>query len=296
MTMPLPILRGVTNASSKPDEADTVAPTSARPRWNPAGEHPAPGPREEAWLRSAYRQGINPYAFAEGDPIDPALERYYRESGSIPAGQVYVGPDGRYRRVNDAVREDPEINAIRMRAWNGVRFGDLEQLNQSLGDKHPGEDQAVSKMAGAKAQVPTAKVRSADKPTMTRFGLMQLPAEAAGLGHAVIPVMDQEGGGSGIAGAVAAVSGQGRSSVAPEPIASFNPNGYSANSIGPAANDNVSSFSASPSVQGPGVECVTFRTHRPARRRHRCGPKFSRSSRRCSCSAKSRSYAAVGSL
>ena len=56
MTMPLPILRGATKAGSKTNDGNVAVPSSTRPRWNPAGEHPTPGPREEAGLRSAYRQ------------------------------------------------------------------------------------------------------------------------------------------------------------------------------------------------------------------------------------------------
>src|ERR1700749_1107061 len=77
MTMPLPILWGASKANSKTSDANLAAPTSTRPRWNPAAEHPAPGPQEEAWLRSAYRQGINPYAFAQGEPIAPFSPNSY---------------------------------------------------------------------------------------------------------------------------------------------------------------------------------------------------------------------------
>ena len=113
------------------------------------------------WLRKGYRQGVNPEAFEHGTVLHPDEAADYASGAIDPPHHVFQGPDGIHRGKNAATHELPEIHDARMRAWDGVRFKDVDPH----AEKHVGEDEALKLMAkgsGSNKPVDAPPIQTSD--------------------------------------------------------------------------------------------------------------------------------------
>lgn len=98
------------------------------------------------WLRKGYRQAINPDAFELGTPLHPDEAAAYASGAVEPPHHAFQGPDGVFRGKNAATAELPDVHDARMKAWEGIRFKDVDPH----AEKHIGEDAGLAMMKEAK--------------------------------------------------------------------------------------------------------------------------------------------------
>jgi hypothetical protein len=100
--------------------------------------------RNEAWWRSAYRQGVHPVKALAEPPVDADTQLALEGVEGLAEGRFFRGPDTRFRPRTFVVLEDYDQTEIRRRAIAASTLSALERLRE--GDPHPGEEEAVARL------------------------------------------------------------------------------------------------------------------------------------------------------